>query len=236
MMKRIITLLIVWLLPATCPPLLYGDSRRVCLAGNIDIGMIQKRGTVDSKSLSLGVNIDGKETALKAEYDYTKTEDLISQDKGLLRAGYDPKINDHWSLWFYDQVGYNNIRQIKAENFVGGGPKYTIVDKEKFKTSISVGILHHHVRREQIDNLGRFSLRVKARYKINGSLGFSMVIFYQPNIEEINDYIVNGEADLTYSLTKRLGLKLKTQNEYRSISMVSEKNNLSTVLALTFNF
>ena len=223
MIKKIITLLIVWLLPA------------VCLAGNVDIGITQKIGAVDSKSLSFGVNIDGKESALKAEYGYNKTEDFIIIDKGLLRFGHDPKINDHWSLWFYDQIGYNSIRKIKAENFVGGGPKYTIFDNKKFKTSISAGILHHHIRREQTDNLGRFSLRVKAKYKINGSLSFGVITFYQPNIEEINDYIVNGEADLTYSLTERWGLKLKTQDEYRSIT-VSEKNNLTTVLALTFSF
>lgn len=192
-------------------------------AGNLDIGLSTTSGITDSKSLYLGFDTKIKEISLISKLNYGKQNDLEIENKALLRLGYDPKLNNKWSLWFCNKAGYNKIRKIDFENFFGGGPKYTFYKD----CSISVGLLQHHQKMEEDTlDINRLSFRLKG--KINS---FKAVIFYQPNVDDFDDYIFTGEASIGQKIASQLSLKLTLSDQYRSTSKV-EKNELSLVLSL----
>jgi len=198
-------------------------SANPVFAGSLDLGLSTKSGVTDSQSLYLGFDTKIKEITLTGKLNYGEQNDIEVENKAFLRLGYDPKLTDRWSLWFYDQAGYNKIRNIEFENFFGGGPKYTFYKD----FSISAGLLQHHKKLENDTfDMNRLSFRLKG--KINQ---FKAVIFYQPNLEDFDDYIFTGEASFKQDITSKLSLKLILTDQYRSMS-IGEKNDLSLVLAL----
>ena len=110
------------------------------LAGSLDLGLSTTSGITDSRSLFLGLDTEIKEISLTSKLNYGERDNLEIENKAFLRLGYDPKLNDKWSLWFFDQAGYNKLRKIDFENFFGGGPKYIFYKN----FSISAGYLQHH--------------------------------------------------------------------------------------------
>jgi len=192
-------------------------------AGSLDLGLSSKSGVTDSQSVYLGLDTKIKEISLIGKLNYGEQNDIEVENKAFLRLGYDPKLTDKWSLWFYDQIGYNRIRNIDFENFIGGGPKYSFYKD----FSISAGLLQHHKKFENDTlDINRLSFRLKGEID-----SFKAVIFYQPNLEDFDDYIFAGEASFRQDITSKLSLKLTLTDQYRSMS-IGEKNDLSLVLAL----
>ena len=74
-------------------------------ADSLDLGLSIKSGITDSRSLYLGLDTKIKEISLTSKLNYGEQNDLEVENKAFLRLGYDPKLNDKWSLWFYDQAG-----------------------------------------------------------------------------------------------------------------------------------
>lgn len=204
----------------------------------LDLGLSFHSGVDQKQMLNAAFNAERAKFSFSARVNYAEKNDDVSEDHGYVRLGYDPMINDKWSLWFYEQAGYNRKREIRLENFAGGGPKYSLFDNEQLKASLSVGLLQHHIEYENddTDDLARASFRLKSNWQISKSIVFSFVAFYQPDIEDYQDYIITGEAGLRFRLTGRIGLKLKIEDEYRSVTRVDENNAFTTMLALSINF
>jgi hypothetical protein len=121
--------------------------------------------------------------------EYGKTGDLTTRDNGGIGIGYDPIINERWSLWFDGSWSFDKALGIDSEVFLGAGPKYYIYKKEPRKLSISAGILHQS--REPGDYIEqRWSFRLKGSIK-----NWKAVAFYQPNIDDSSDYIGKGEIE-----------------------------------------
>ncbi len=207
-------------------------------AGELDLGLSYLSGITEKRLLAISLQAEKGTVSGSTEIRYAQEEGAVSENGGHIRLGYDPKISERWSLWFLDQLGYDERRGIDLENFAGGGPKYTFeMLDSKLKTSLSAGLLQHHIRYEDdpVTNTARLSLRPKLRYQISNDLSFRLVAFYQPNIEDFEDYIIIGETSLKYDLTKKAGLKIKVEDEYRSVSRC-ENNDLRAVLALAIYF
>lgn len=230
-MKKVFMLICLTLLMALLAGLTYGAE--------LDVGLSYLSGTTEKKGLDVSLEAEKGAVSGSARIRYAEQDEAISENRGHLRLGYDPVISQKWSLWFYEQAGYDEMREIDYENFIGGGPKYKFgLRNAECGISLSLGILQHHTRYEdeRVTDVARLSLRPKLRWQISDNFSFALVAFYQPNIEHFKDYIITGEAGLRYSLTEKVGLKLKVEDEYRSVSAIEDKNQLTAVLALSVNF
>ena len=209
-------------------------------AGELDLGLSYHDGIDTKKGIDLASKNTWDNLSVGARFRYADQNDEISENQGYLHLGYDPRLTDHWSLWFFDRLGYDRKREITGENFLGVGPKYRVVHNDKWKISLSAGPLLHNIRYEndETDDLIRLSFRPKVAWQIRDYLSFEFVAFYQPDIADFDDYIVMGEASLKYSLDKwpALAFKLKVEDTYRSVSQIREKNDLTTGLALSLSF
>ena len=181
-------------------------------AGDLDISYLSRESTVDSYATSARVSDQAGPLDFHAEYNYGKTADLVSTDDGEVGVGYDPVINDKWSLWFDERVGYNKMLGIDFENFIGFGPKYYILKEDKRKLSLSTGILYHYQEGDE-EGKGRYSHRVKY-----GDVWIAGVYFYQPNMSNSADYITEGELRIKLSDV----LSVFYKEEYRSLDSIRE--------------
>jgi hypothetical protein len=206
--------------------------------GELNIGLSQSSGVSEKNDIDVAFVLKRKAFLLNIKTKYISNEKQIIENKGNIKLKYNPVINDKWSLWFFNQTGYNKKREVRLENFIGGGPKYSFSLSRPIVGSISIGILQHHIKYtdNDIDNMARISLRVKGGWQISKNLSFNIITFYQPNIKTYQDYIIVGKAELKFRITEVVGLKLKIEDEYRSISKIDENNSLTTILALSINF
>lgn len=120
---------------------------------------------------------------------YGEADGIVTKDNAGAGIGYDPALNDQWSLWFDGAWSYDNALGIDSEILLGGGPKYYAYKKDAQRLSISAGILHHS--REPGDYIEqRWSFRVKGSTE-----NWKAVGFYQPNVADSSDYISKGEVE-----------------------------------------
>jgi len=166
-------------------------------AGQLDVSY---RALSSENSSGYMSSIDFKEiiaekVELSGRYRYAKTNNIVGTDEAEFRAGWDPTINDRWSLWIDESFGYNKGLGIDFQNKLGFGLKYYIYKGESAGFSLSAGILYDLVfMDDKEDGLGRYSIRPKAYV---GPI--SMVYFYQPAMGNMDDYISKfyGEIVLT---------------------------------------
>ena len=199
-------------------------------SGTIDLGY---RETGNASAKGYVSTIDFKDeisdvVTLDAHYEYGEVNEIITNDSGHVAVNYDPEINDKWGVWLDERVGYDNIIGVKFENKVGFGTRYYIIkkeigeDKDKYmkKLSISGGVLYHYVAEEDEDDseiirgtgTGRYSLRLKYSDKIIES-----VYFYQPSVEDNDDYITIWNSTVKIIAGVRYSVKIFLKKEYRSI-------------------
>lgn len=193
-MKSVFLLIILMLSPA------------LSSAGDIGISYLSSHSMVDSSYMSAEISDQSGPFDFRAEYNYGKTDGIVSTDNGEVSLGYDPIISERVSLWFDERVGYNKIMGVRFENFIGFGPKYYVLKDDKRKLSLSTGVLYHY-RSDVEEGDGRYSHRIKY-----GDAWISGVYFYQPNMRDSSDYITDGELSIKLSDV----LSIFYREEYRS--------------------
>ena len=213
-------------------------------ATSIDLGTSLDSGAVDSRTLVLNAETEiyrlvslyapswradvefNDPIVLKTELQYSETEGDVVKNNGFFRAGYDPRLDETWSLWFFEEIGYRRLVDHETENFAGGGIKYRFFKN----TSVSFGGLHHYLEIENLGtkNVGRWSLRFKTKNSWGG-----IVIFYQPDIRDYRDYILRSEAYIKHQLDNRY-IKFSINDQYRTSWEC--KNELSTMFSVGIEF
>ncbi|MCK5611426.1 DUF481 domain-containing protein [Candidatus Pacearchaeota archaeon] len=203
----------------------------LAMAGNIDLSW-KGSDNYGVRSYTKGIDFSddiANKASIDGYYRYGKTAGIVTMDEGELGLNYDPPINDRWSLWLDERVGYNKVIGIDFENYLGFGAKYYIYKTDDTKFSLSGGVLYQFTSLNCSDpttcnqeGTGRYSYRAKFS---NEQL--LLIYFYQPNINDHTDYITKftGEAKLA-TITDAASLLLHYKNEYRSLYGQSESSGV----------
>ena len=201
-----------------------------------DVGISTSSGVVDQQQAIVDIAYSEGNKKISGQWRYTETEGQRIEEKGLVRAEWNKTLNEKWVIWNYEQAGYDCAREIQVENFIGSGPKYTFLDSKETILTLSVGMLHHWVDYDDgsQESLCRYSIRPKFRGDWD-RWRLEAWAFYQPTVNNFDNYILHGRVSLRYAITDEVGLKGSIEDEYRSVS-VGEKNNLMTSLAVSWVF
>lgn len=177
--------------------------------------------------LDLKDSIDDKIT-ISAYYRHSESEDIVSKDEGEFSVEYDPAINDRWSLWFDETVGYDKVLGINCESSTGFGVKYYILKSDSKKLSLSGGILYDHISTDcsEVDDCsergnGRYSFRIKFKNDT-----FKAVALYQPAMEDHSDYNGQVECDAKVAKVGELSLLVYAKWKHKSDYGISRNKGI----------
>lgn len=157
--------------------------------------------------------------SLDADYRYGETDDVTTTDQGYLNVIYDHKLSDRWSVAGGNKAGFNNIRGIDVENFLGAGPKFYILKDDTTKLSVSVWYLGQYTEYSDRDSesVHRMSYRPKFSHR-NGVHEVRAVFYYQPSLNNPDDYITVLEASYNKKMSDTQAVGFRYKDEYRSMA------------------
>lgn len=199
-------------------------------AGELELGATITQGESHTVTGLIGIEHKAGDTALSASYRYGETDGYITTDKGSLSTIYNLDVSDRWSLWLFNKAGFNHVKGIDAEDFIGFGPKFYMVKNPSMTLSMSAGYLHQYTEHETSPSstTHRMSYRLKFSMK-DGDSESSAIFFYQPGIEDPQDYLTMSKAFYKVALNDALALKVVVEDEYRSIDEAPRHETLGYI-------
>lgn len=185
-------------------------------AGELELGRTVSRAASHTVTYIVGLEHKLGPVSLDASYLYGETDDLTTTDQGYLNLIYDQKVSDKWSIAGGNKIGFNNVRGIDVENFLGAGPKYYII---KDMLSFSMWYLHQYTN--YADRASATTRRMSYRLKLSvkdGDTEARAVFYYQPSLSNPDDYITRAEASYRVALSDTVQFKISYKDEYRSLA------------------
>lgn len=203
--------------------------------GETDVGIVLSSGATEKAEYSAAASLTKGNLTTWARYYYTEHEGEQEESKGSAGADYDYPTDSPLTWWAFEHTGTDWAQGIRFENQAGAGPKYTLVDNKKLQISLSAGYLYHTVDYYGTETtaINRASIRPKAQWQ-TGRFDLRFVGYYQPRLDDYDDdYILKSTASCTYWIWRNIGMKITREDEYRSVSMVDDKDSARTSLLFT---
>ncbi|MCQ2297613.1 MAG: DUF481 domain-containing protein [Bacteroidales bacterium] len=210
-------------------------------------------GNVENMNFSHNGGVDRNDSllAFSANYKFVYGEqDKVTNNLGLSGGvQFDVWQYDRWSPFVSDMLERNTYKGIDFKNAFLFGVKYRIITKPGvYDYSISGALVgdytDYHFGLATVSDEGfagvdglnnnlndtlsgwkaRVSLRFKVKQKITDAVSLKHTTFYQPNLVDFSDYLVNSVTSIDTKLNKNLSLNLSFAYDYKSVVPAGKEN------------
>lgn len=207
------------------------------MVGFTSTGVINKTNTGSSTIFSNGfrVGVRRKSISLNSSNSWVygwQQHDLLNND---FSSTLDFNLYRSQSRFYYwGLANFDKSYSLKIKNRLqaGLGVAYNIVNTEKAFLNISDGILYEAGNFTLTDstsdkyNTYRNSLRARYRFVISNVVVLDATHFWQPSLQELDDYVVKTTMALSVKLRK--WLSITTAANYNRINRTQRENLLVT--------
>jgi len=138
---------------------------------------------------------------------------------GFFHFRHNFKIKD-WLRWEeFTQIQYNKLNGIRLRYLLGTGPRFKVVQLERFKTYIgTLYMLEYEINTNKTQKIwqGRFSGYLSFSLRPIKAVEIISTTYYQPRIDKTKDYRISSENALDFKITKVLTFGLNFGLNYDS--------------------
>lgn len=160
-------------------------------------------------SLTTGAHVQYKSKKslylLMANIDLIKSKSQSLVNSGFFHFRYNYKIKN-WVRWeAFTQIQYNKMIGIKMRFLLGTGPRFKLVQIEKFKTYLgTLYILEYEISNNSSQKLlqGRFSGYLSFSFNPVKQVEFISTTYYQPRLDNSKDYRITTDNALVFKVYK----------------------------------
>lgn len=130
---------------------------------------------------------------------------------GIQNLRYSYHIKSFLDIETFGQAQYNEIIKIRGRYLTGVGARLHIFDSDK--DSVKLHLTLHYMREyeeettELINRHHRLNSVLSFGWPINEKIGFNMIAYYQPDVQNFKDFRFSSEASLEIKIFKRLTFK-----------------------------
>ncbi|MCU4163037.1 DUF481 domain-containing protein [Carboxylicivirga caseinilyticus] len=220
----------------------------VSIASIAQIVSIDKRRTKDPNKgfqgdVNLGVNYVHTNTDMlqvsskfKLQYNDNDNTYLFSSDIGYSRVDNESNVNNggfmfKYNYWVPDKIiiaeafsqySYNRVKSLKHRYIMGGGPRFNIADKDKFKLFVVAYTIYLNELFENDDykrrkSLVKFSSMFSMDWQMSDNAKFSQTTYYEPDYSDPADFRIWSETSLSFSITKAFSFSLFVRMDYDNL-------------------
>lgn len=145
----------------------------------------------------------------RIRYGRSEGEEVARNIRG--NASLDVWPEDGWSPFFFATAENDPFKRLHARLNGGSGVKRTFWQKDWSEVSLSAAVLYSYenldleeVEGENVSQTGRWSWRGRARRAFGEGRRFEQVVYYQPALDRINDYLFESQTAARWSITRSL--------------------------------
>lgn len=169
--------------------------------------------------------------------DLLKSQNEEFVNSGFFHLRYNYKIKD-WLRWeAFTQIQYNKLNGIRLRYLLGTGPRFKVVQVEKFKTYIgTLYMFEYEVNSDKTQKLfqGRFSGYLSFSLRPVKSVEIVSTTYYQPRFDVIKDYRISTDNSLNFKFYKMLSFGVNFRLNYDSRPPEGAATNLTYQLENKF--
>jgi len=206
-----------------------------------NLGFSYFEGNVEKLDTRFGIGLSRKDTIIEYASAYNFIYGELNGDKNNLVHDFRYTM-DFWPLHDVSPflgvfIFSNTFKGFKQRNSFLAGAKYRIVEDEKTKLSVSSALMYDDIifgsTNSEVpdikDEVWRISLRPKLKHKLSENLVFQHISFWQPTVEDLNNYIYTMDNSLDFLFQKKFSFGLdyiyyfNSQPPYNSIRKRDQK-------------
>lgn len=143
---------------------------------------------------------------------------LLNQGFEHLRYNYYLNKKKNWVFEAFEQMQYNQFQKMQFRALTGAGIRARISDSDSLK--FYAGDLVMPELEIVKDDRARFYVRNSAYFTISflfsSSMTFASTVYYQPRIDNVDDYRLLTETSMNMLLTNKLNFRISLSTNYDS--------------------
>lgn len=212
------------------------------LSFNIFITGIMLKGNSDNLTVKTGFETQKKfypyKVTLNGEITYGESKGIKNANSGKSLLSFDYYIFPKIEVFTFLMAEYDEMIRLKVRSNGGLGVKYDFLKDSLKEFSISTAVLRSYEEFFDLPPswLYRLSIRPKVRISV-GNLKVYGLVFYQPRIWKVEDFLIDASLSANLILSSRVSLRVEITDKYTSVVPEGVKNNdVKTLLGLNLSF
>jgi putative salt-induced outer membrane protein len=183
---------------------------------------------------------DVHEIRLGLDLSYAESEingvDETTTDNCKLVAAYKYKFGGSY-IYSDNSLLRDDIAAVDYRLILGAGGGYHVIKTERAKLGLELGAAYIQEELTDGSENDNISARLAARHDqdLNETAKFWLAAEYLPNVDDTDDYLLNGEIGVEAALNTSLSLRLVVQDRYDSIVPDGrDENDVSLVSSFVY--
>tara|TARA_R110002124_G_scaffold99337_1_gene245320 strand:- start:51020 stop:51778 length:759 start_codon:yes stop_codon:yes gene_type:complete len=215
-------------------------------SGSGSLNFALKRNTNNFLTLSTNIHIQYKMNnhlfLFKNDFNFQKIEGDRFENSGIQHLRYNYKFSPRIAWEFFAQGQYNKVSKIDFRGLVGTGPRFKLTNSENYKFYLGTLVMYEY---EEIDDgITPIQKDIRGSTYLSFSIypaeniSFVSTTYYQPRINNFNDYRISSQTALVVTLIKNFGLKTAytfTYDSFPAIGIPNSQYDFTTGLNYSFD-
>jgi putative salt-induced outer membrane protein YdiY len=205
---------------------------------SIALGFNHTSGNSDTTLLNLNLNADREKNNNIWQFEFAgaqgESENEKTQDSLDGTAAYKHLISSRAFIGSGLTGLYDQIADIDYRIFIHLSPGYFILKDDIFKFSVEAGPAYiFEETGDQEDNFWAVRTADRFEWKLSESAKLFQTLEYIAAVEDLEDYIINGEVGVEAALTTQLSLVASVKDSYNNIPADDkEQNDVAIITSL----
>ena len=196
---------------------------------SLSLSLSGRSGNSDSENVSLGAyhsRREGKHFGyVMATRDYAKSNGVESADAAFLHLRYNRYFNQNNAIEVFVQSNLDDFRSLEARNLIGTAYRHEISQSQ----AAGIGIFREWEEYLVSDDKQKFSqTRINLYWvlakDISKHASITNTLYYQPNVENTNDWRAFNQLGLRSKITESLHMSFSLVWEYDSRPVLDVKS------------
>lgn len=187
------------------------------------------------RSISLGLNgsvryvQDIHRVFFISDLSLDRVEENAYQNTGFQHVRYNRHLSGRWHGEAFTQLQYNKPLRIDERWLLGAGPRYVFHRSEDLRAALGTALMAEY-EVDRVNDLYYSDLRsssyVSLGWNMENNVQFTLILYYQPKVGEINDHRIAIESQLRIRATRRIAFdtRFNMQRDTRMAPGIPELN------------
>lgn len=176
---------------------------------------------------------------------YGESNGIRNVNKSFIHYRYIQQLTEMVDLEIFSQLESNEFTRLSYRGLIGAGARFSVVKSTQHHAFIGVGAFQSQEEVEftagltddGTEEFARANLYILSKYNVNSNISFSNVLYYQPRIDELNDYRALLETKLDFKINKDINFRISVDIEHDSNpSQTIENTDISYLTGLRYSF